>query len=347
MSLFKSQNNKFSLRFIAILSIFLILIVFPFIIKHQYIIHIMIMIFIFAILAQAWNILSGYAGQISLGNAMFFGLGAYTSTILLVKFSINPWIGMIVGGLIAVIFAFFLGLPLFRLRKQYFVIATLAAAEILRITFNNWEYANGARGLDLPFIPDSFINMSFTYNKNGFYFISLIILSFLIFLVFIITKTKLGYYFKTLKGEEDAARSIGINVLAYKLVAISITAFFTAVAGTIYSQYLLYIDPSMVYPITLSIKIIMIAALGGASTVIGPVLGAFLLIPLTEITRITFGGGGQGFDLLLYSTIIIFIALYKPDGLITIFGKSKIRFSDKRNLDNRKDGNINDGDIES
>ena len=317
-------NNKTMIKFVLFL-IVILLIILPTVITQQYILHIMIMVFIYAILGGAWNILSGYAGQISLGNAMFFGLGGYTSSILLINFNINPWIGMIIGGLFAVTLGLFLGLPLFRLRNKYFVIATLAAGEIMRTIFLNWKYAKMARGIELPLVPDSFKNMSFSYNKDGFYFISLTILIFCTFLVFIITKTKLGYYFKTIKENEDAARSIGINVVQYKLVAISITAFFTAIAGTIYIQYFLYIDPAMVFSLSLSVKIVLVCALGGAATIFGPILGAFILIPLTEITRIVLGGSGLSFDLLLYSVIIILIALFRPEGLITILsGRKKV-----------------------
>jgi len=310
------------MKFIFILAV-AFLICLPFLIDHPYVRHIMIMVFIYAIVAVAWNILSGYTGQISLGNAIFFGLGGYTSSILFINFNINPWIGMIIGGLFAATFGFFLGLPLFRLKKQYFIIATLAAGEIMKITFLNWDYVKGARGIELPIMPDSFINMTFAYNKNGFYFISLAILILFTFIVFVITKTKLGYYLKTIKEEEDAAKSIGINVLQYKLVAISITAFFTAIAGTIYTQYLLYIEPEMVFPVTVSIKILLIAALGGVETIFGPILGAFILIPIIEITRIIWGGAGLGLDLFLYSALIIFVAIFRPDGLITIFYSRK------------------------
>ena len=142
-------------------------------------------------------------------------------------------------------------------------------------------------------------------------------------LLYLITKSKLGYYFKTIKEEEDAARSIGIDTTLYKLIAISITAFFTAIAGTVYAQYLLYIDPAMVFPTSLSVKFVLIAALGGAGTIFGPILGAFILIPISEMTRIFFGGGGQGIDLLFYGALIVFVALFKPDGLITLFKKNK------------------------
>ena len=310
------------MKFVLIL-IATFLILFPFIIDLSYIKHIIIMIFIYATFTQAWNVLSGYTGQVSLGNAMFFGLGAYTSSILLINFNINPWIGMIIGGILASILGIFVGLSTFRLRSHYFVIATLAAGEILSTIFLNWEFVNGSAGLELPLLPDSFKNMTFLYNKDGFYFISLAFLIFITFVIFMITKTKLGYYFRIIKEEEDSARSIGINTTQYKLIAVSITAFFSAITGTIYAQYMLYIDPSMVLSTMLSIKIVLIAALGGVATLFGPILGAFILIPIFEITRIFFGGVGQGFDLFWSGLLIILIALFRPDGIITFFVTKK------------------------
>jgi len=314
-------NNKNKIIIPLIILIFLIF--FPLLItKFEYFLHILIMIFIYAIAAEAWNVLGGFAGQVSLGNAMFFGIGAYTSSILLINFNLNPWIGLLLGGLLAVILAILIGFPVFRLRSHYFVIATLAAGEIITVIFLNFEYVNGAVGLELPIIQDSFKNLTFLYDKKGFYYIVLSILTILVILVYLSMKSKFGYYLRVIKEEEDAARSIGINTTAWKLVAISFSAFFTAIAGTLYAQYILYIDPNMVFPTILSVKFVLIAALGGSGTVLGPVIGAFILIPISEMTRIFLGASGQGIDVLLYGALIIIIGLLKPDGLITLFKSS-------------------------
>ena len=312
------KRNDFLIPFF----LFTFLIVLPLLANHSYFMHIMIMTFIYAIMAEAWNILGGYTGQISLGNAMFFGVGAYTSTVLLIYFKVNPWIGMLLGGIFAIILAILIGFPVFRLKGHYFVIATLAAGEIIMVIFLDWDYVKGARGLELPLIEDSLKGMNFLYNKIGFYYIGLGILTIFVVLFYLITKSKFGYYFKTIRENESSARSIGINTTVYKLVALSITAFFTAIAGTVYAQYMLYIDPPMVFTFTLSVKIVLIAALGGSGTILGPILGAFILIPTSEMARVFFGGGGQGIDLIFYGALIMIIALFKPDGLITLFQKN-------------------------
>jgi len=323
INMFRIENNFSLYRKLILPIIIAALIIMPLIINHPYVMHIMIMVFIYAIVAEAWNILGGYTGQISLGNAMFFGIGAYTSSVLLTKFGINPWIGLIAGGLISAVVGVLIGYPVFKLRGHFFVIATLAAGEILLTIFTNWDYIQGANGIELPLQEDSILNLTFMYNKSGFYYISFLLLIVTVLTVYAITKTKLGYYFRTIKEEEDAAKSLGIDTAYYKLVAIGITALLTAVAGTIYAQYLLYIDPAMVLTTSLSIKFVLVAALGGAGTIMGPVLGAFILIPITEASRVVFGGGGQGVDILIYGILIVVVALFKPDGLINIFSKNK------------------------
>jgi len=280
------------------------------------------MIFIFAVLAEAWNILAGYTGQFSLANAIFFGVGAYTSSVLLLKFSINPWIGLLIGGLFAVILAIIIGLPVFRLQGKYFVIATLVAGEALKVIFQNWNFIGAQIGLELPIMmEDSLKNMNFVVNKKGFYYITLGMVVLTVVILYFLLKSKLGYYFKMIREEEDVAQSIGVNVRAYKLVSISMTAFLTAIAGTVYAQYLLYINPEMVFSSNLSIKIVLIAALGGVGTILGPIMGAFILVPLTEGTRILYGGSGRGIDWLLYGVLLLIIVLFRPGGIITFFQK--------------------------
>ena len=317
------QNNKAIKNLSILFLILVLLIIFPFIITQPYVLHIMIIVFIYAILGEAWNILSGYAGQISLGNAMFFGLGAYTSSFLWVNYSINPWIGMIVGGLFATSFGVLIGLPIFRLKMQYLAIATIAVSQIVLTVFINLDAVGGAAGISLPILPDSLKYMVFLYDKKGFYFIALAMLILCIFVVFIITKTKLGYYFRTLKEEEDAASSIGINTTKYKLIAMAITAFFSATIGTIYAQYLLYIDPNMVFSLRLNFLIVLIAAFGGQSTLFGPILGAFVLIPINELARMFFGGAGRGIDLFAFGILILIVAIYRPGGIISLFKGKK------------------------
>jgi branched-chain amino acid transport system permease protein len=307
-----------------ILPLFIVaLLLFPVFVTAPFPRRIMILIFLFAMLGQAWNILGGYAGQVSLGHAAFFGIGAYTSTILLIRLGITPWIGMISGGLIAVILSQIIGYPSFRLSGHYFVIATIVLAEIIHILFINWRWAGGAVGLTLPLLPESFINLQFHANRLPYYYISLGLLVVIMVVTYLLTKTKPGYYFRAIKNDPAAAKSLGINITQYKMHAIAISAFFTGVGGAFYAQFVLYIDPESVMGFMLSVMIMLIPVLGGIGTLWGPVLGAFILIPLSEYTRVYLSGLGSALDMVVYGMLIMLVAIFEPRGMWVLIERVK------------------------
>jgi len=278
--------------------------------------HLMIMIFLYATLGLAWNMLGGYAGQISLGHTLFFGIGAYTSTLMLMKLWVSPWVGMLAGGAISIGVSLIIGYPCFKLAGHYFAIATIAIAEIAMVWMLNWDWAGAAVGLTLPILPESLINLEFHSSKAPYYYIAFGLLILALGATFWIDRSKLGYYFKAIKGDLEAARSLGIHVIKYKFYALALSAFFTSICGSFYAQYVLFIDPDSVFPLMLSIIPCLIATLGGVGTIWGPVIGSFILIPISEFTRIYLGGGGKGTDLILYGFLIIIISVYQPFGLI-------------------------------
>ena len=239
----------------------------------------MIMIFLYATLGLAWNMIGGYAGQISLGHVIFFGTGAYTSTLLLMKLGVSPWVGMLAGGVVSVVISFIIGYPCFKLAGHYFAIATIAIAEIAQVWMLNWDWAGAAVGLTLPILPESFINFEFHTSKLPYYYIAFGIFPRRSWRPMAIDRSKLGYYFKAIKGDLEAAKSLGVNVTKYKFNALAISAFFTSICGSFYAQYVLFIDPDSVFLMMLSIIACLIATLGGVGTVWGPVIGAFILIP--------------------------------------------------------------------
>src|SRR3989442_878886 len=193
----------------------------------------MIMIFLYGSLAVAWNILAGYCGQISLGHAVFFGIGAYTSTLLVARAGVSPWLGMLAGAVLAVIVSQAVGFPVFRLRGHYFAIATIAVGEIVQTLFINWDWAGGARGVFVPIRrPDSFVNFQFNESKAVYYYIAL-----------------------------------GLLLL-------------------------------------------------GVGTLWGPVVGAAVLVPLSEYTRVWLGGTGKALDLVIYGALIVLVAVAQPSGLV-------------------------------
>ena len=290
--------------------------------------HLMIMIFLNATMGLAWNLIGGYAGQISLGHAIFFGTGAYTSTLMLTKLGITPWVGMLAGGLLSVGVAFIIGYPCFKLAGHYFAIATIAIGEIAMVLMINWDWAGGAIGLTLPILDQGFWNFEFHTSKAPYYYIAFGILAFGIFLTYWVDRSKLGFYFKAIKGDLEAARSLGINTHRYKFYALALSAFLTSICGSFYAQYVLFIDPDSTFPLMLSIILCLIATLGGVGTILGPVIGAAILIPISEATRIYLGGAGRGTDLIFYGLLIMLISVYQPLGVIGLAKRFKRKESE-------------------
>jgi branched-chain amino acid transport system permease protein len=290
---------------------------FPYVFTQPFPRHVMIMIFLYGALATAWNVVAGYCGQISLGHAVFFGLGAYTSTLLIREAGLSPWLGMAAGAVVAVAVSQVVAYPVFRLRGHYFAIATIAVGEIVQTLVINWDWAGGARGVFVPIRrPDSFVNFQFHESKAVYYFIALGLLLLALAVTRRVEGSRRGYYFRAVREDQEAAASLGVHVAREKHWAIGISAALTALGGTFYAQYVLFIDPESVFPLSLSILICLVAVLGGVGTLWGPLLGAAVLVPLSEGTRVVLGGGGKALDLLVYGALIVVIAVLQPAGLV-------------------------------
>lgn len=273
-----------------------------------------ILVLMAAQLGVAWNIIGGYAGQVSLGQVAFYGLGAYTSTLLLTKYGISPWIGIPVGGLVAAGISLIVGWSCFRVKGHYFAMATIAVAEIIQIIFTNWDFAGAAVGLNLP-MEGGWKYLVFA-EKRPYYYLALGLLLLTLFVNYAIEKSYLGYYLRAIKDEPDAAQSLGVNLSLYKQIAFAISSFFTALGGSLYAQKELYIDPSSVLHTGLSIKMALVSILGGVGTLSGPVIGAAILTFIEEGSRMLFGGSGKGTDLIIYAGLIVVIAVYYPSGIV-------------------------------
>jgi branched-chain amino acid transport system permease protein len=299
----------------ALLIVLAVAILLPWVIDNPSQQNIAILILMAAQLGVAWNIVGGYAGQVSLGHAAFYGIGAYTSTLLFSQWGINPWFAMLGGGVLAAAISLVIGWSCFRLKGHYFVMATIAVAEIVQIVFNNWEFAGAAVGLTLPMDQQGWAAFVFA-SKVPYYYIALGLLLATLLANFLIEKSYLGYYFRAIKDEPDAARSLGVNLGRYKQVAFAVSTFFTALGGSFYAQKELYIDPASVLGTGLSIKMALVSILGGIGTLFGPIVGAGILTGIDEGTRILFGGTGRGTDLIIYAALIIVIAVYYPTGVV-------------------------------
>ena len=298
---------------------------FPLVFQGPFPRHLMIMIMMYATMSIGWNIIGGYTGQVSFGNTAFFGVGAYTTAILLVNYGVSPWLGMLAGCGLSVLLAMIVGYPCFRLQGHYFAIATIAVGEIMLVIFTNWDYVGAAVGIYIPILEESFKNFEFHSTKIPYYFIILAMLLFALAVSYAVERSRLGYYLRAIKEDTDGARSLGIDIQRYKLIAFSISAVITSICGTFYAQYVLYIHPTSTMDLMMSIHLCIICLIGGLGKLFGPVVGAFVFIPLTELTRVYLGSEGQGIDLMLYSVLIIILAIMRPQGLWAIFKRETVK----------------------
>lgn len=291
----------------------------PFGVSDVYLLNVLILTLLYAAVSQSWNILGGYCGQISLGHALYFGIGAYAASVLYVNYEIVPWIGMLVGGAISAVLAVGLGFLTFRLKGHYFAIATLVIAEIGLLLVHNWDFVGGALGIQWPFGDDSWLTLQFARNKVPYFYFALGLLVVTWLVTYLIENSRWGYWWRAVKDEAEAAESLGVEVFRSKVAAAAVSAFFTAVGGAFYAAYVAYIDPESVMSFRFSLLFALPAVLGGIGTLWGAALGAAILIPLTEITRSYLGGSGSGLDLVIYGALIMGVALARPEGLLSLF----------------------------
>jgi branched-chain amino acid transport system permease protein len=291
----------------------------PLVLRSPTYLHIIILLFFYAYLTTSWNLVGGFAGVLPLGHSAFIGIGAYTSTILSLQYGISPWLGMIVGGFLACIVGILIGLPTFKMRGAYFALATIAFGEGIRVMVENIDTLGplnirGPRGLEIPPTHTGFINFMFN-TKEPYYYIILVMLIGVIAFTYFISRSKLGYFLNAGGEEPEAAMSLGVNVARAKLIAMAMSSFLTALAGTFYAQFTLYIYPKSVMSLDLSFEIAFIALIGGRGSIAGPVLGALLLRPVSDFSRIYFGSSLPGLHLIIFGMVLILVMIFQPRGL--------------------------------
>ena len=296
---------KRSPLYLSILSVFLIAA--PFIVTARYTQHVLIVVLLYVALGSAWNILGGFAGQLSLGHAAFFGIGAYTAAIIASKTTFSPWWALLAGPAAVLPVALLVGWICFRLRGPYFTLATIAVGEVVRLIALNWtNLTGGAVGV---VIRPSLLSGT---SKLPYYYVVLVIAAVTVTLCHLISRRKLGYYLMAIREDEETAESIGIDTTSYKLRALALSAALTAMAGAFYANYFLFVDTTTVLPLALSVEIVLIAIIGGLGTVAGPLLGAVLLKLSSEIFRNEFAQA----NLLIYGALLVLVILFMPDGLM-------------------------------
>jgi branched-chain amino acid transport system permease protein len=280
-----------------------------------YAVSIFTLIFFYAFLAQSWNIVGGYAGQLSAGHAAFVGVGAYTSAMLSTAWGLTPWVGMFVGGVLAAALGAVIGFLGFRfgLRGFYFVLLTVAFAEVCRIVASNTEAVGGALGLYITFTGNPW-HFQFQ-DPRAHYYVALGLMLLATAIVGALEGRRFGVYLSAIKDDETAAEASGVNAFRYKMLAMILSSFLTGLGGTFYAFYLLSLQPGSVFGIPLSVEIIIRTVVGGAGTLLGPILGSFILTPLGEVSRSYFGQGGfHGAHLIVYGALLVAVVLFLPQG---------------------------------
>ncbi len=310
----RQHYNKMAAAIVLILAFGL-----PLVVRSATYLHILVLLYFYAYLTTSWNLVGGFAGVLPLGHAAFVGIGAYTSTILYLQYGISPWIGMLVGGVLASCVGVLIGLPTFKMRGAYFALATIAFAEGIRVMVENIDrlgpfVLNGPRGLQIPPLKLGLGNLMFA-SKEPYYYIILLMLLAVLALTWVIARSKLGYYLNAGGEEPDAAMALGVNVARAKLTAMAMSSFLTALAGAFYAQFTLYIHPKSVISLDLSFEIAFIALIGGRGSIAGPVLGALLLRPVSDFSRIYFGDTLPGLHLVIFGVVLILVMIFQPRGL--------------------------------
>jgi len=290
--------------------------VFPLAVTDPFSQQVVVMTLMYGALGAAWNLVGGFLGRVSFGHAVFLGVGAYTTLLLLRALHLSPWLGIPLGGVVAAAVAFIVGKPTLRLTGHYFAMATIALLAVAGLLVVNWNWAGGATGLEAPIANSAWLLLF--RSREPYYWLAFGLAAFTLWASIVLVRSKTGYYWRAINGDESAARSLGVPVERYKMRAFVLSAALTGIWGGFYAIYVGFVDPDSAFNLTLSIQIVLVAILGGVGTLAGPWLGAAVLIPLAEGMRIAMGSSGHGLDLLFYGLAIILVSLFLPKGLITL-----------------------------
>ena len=297
-----------------------VLAVLPLPISSVYLRGLIVLTLLYAGLSQGWNILGGYCGQISLGHALYFGVGAYTSTMLYVNFGIPPTLGMFAGGALAALAALLVGWPCFRLSGHYYAIATLVVSQMFLLLASNWNFVNASMGITIPFRTQSWLDLEFRTAVLPFHYVMLAYVAVVWIIAWFVEGSRWGFYWRAVKDDGAAASSLAVRIFPSKMAAAAISGAVTGVGGALYAQYIGFIDPDSTLGLSLSVLIALPAVVGGVGTLWGPLIGAAVLIPVQQLSAAWLGGSGDGADLMIYGALIVVLALARPQGLVSLFG---------------------------
>ncbi|WP_037182026.1 branched-chain amino acid ABC transporter permease [Rhodococcoides fascians] len=290
---------------------------------------------IFGIMAVAWNIMSGFGGMFSFGHAAFFGIGAYTGAYLLVDHGISPWISMVVAAVLSASVGTLLAYLClrYRLAGSYFALATFAFAQMFLLLVQNLDVFNKTEGFNVPILPrDSWWMLQFEKGSANYIWIPLVILALAVLGTIFYVRSRAGQFVQAVRDDATAAASLGIDTMKYRLIAVAASCALTAVAGVYYVQYYFFVGPEQAFGSAVSVEAIVPAVIGGIGTIWGPVIGAAVIGPLSEVINellrnppefLGFLDGAIGLDVAVYSVILILIVIFLPKG---IFGTVRERW---------------------
>ncbi len=313
--------------YVALILLSLLLII-PALSESPFIIHVFVTICVFAGLSTAWNIVGGYAGQLSLGHMMFYGIGGYTTALLIQHFGLSPWIGMWAGAALSALVAMCIGYPCFRLRGPFFSLATIAFLEVIRLLAIHFHgITGGSAGLIVP-LKIGWAWMIFQ-DKFNYLIIAFGLLLLTLIVSYAIRNARLGYYLTAVREREDAASAAGISPTTVKLKAVIVSAALTSLIGSFHAMYTTFLEPATMFSLSTSIEVAMFSLIGGLGTVVGPLLGTVLVVPLAELARGWLGAQANGLHGFVYGTVLVLITLTLPGGLVGTFGPVVGRLIDR------------------
>jgi len=296
-----------------------LLLVIPAATGSDFLIHVFVTICVFAALSTAWNILGGYAGQLSLGHTVFYGIGAYTTALLIQHYGLSPWFGIWIGAGLSAIVGAAIGYPCFRLRGPFFALASIAFLEVARLLAIHFkELTGGAAGLIVPLQ----IGWQWMIFREKFWYLVIAfgILLFTLLVALIVRRSRLGYYLTAVREREDAALAAGIPNSWVKLQAVAISAALTSIVGSFHAMYLTFLEPATMFSLATAVQIAMFALIGGLGTVVGPLLGTALVVPVAELARGWLGASANGLHGFVYGTVLVLMTLTIPNGLAGTIG---------------------------
>jgi branched-chain amino acid transport system permease protein len=298
-------------------------------VRDSFILDSLILILLWGALSSAWNVAGGYAGQVSLGHAAFFGIGAYAAALMSARYQQSPWLGLAVGAALSLGAGALIGYLSNRLKGPYFALSTIAFAEVLKIVASRWRgFTSGSEGVPVPFRP-GFWTLGLSHVQWVYLALAVAILYYLVQVY--LERSRVGYQLAGVREDEDAAEALGIATRRRKVQAVTLSAALTSMCGSFWAQYVGFVDPIHVFSIDLSVRFALNSIIGGIGTALGPFLGSILITSLETYLRATFSGMKAGFGgiyLIIYGVVLIVVVRFAPEGLTGIAARFRVRRAD-------------------